>query len=107
MLEAIRLRASWRYIWSRRMYILQLRWIHPEWLRAIVALLVALPLYAGFVLGATAFVILVPLVLLTIFVGFSWAVVILLAFYVVLFFQLRKWIRRYNQVRPRRRARRQ
>lgn len=102
MLDAIKLRAHPKYLWSRRMYILKLQWIHPEWLRALVALLIALPVYFITVSSFAAIFLLVPLVVLVKFVGISWALVIWLVVYGYASMRFVRWLRRQQKNRPRR-----
>lgn len=102
MLEAIRLRAQPKYLWSRRMYILKLQWIHPEWLRALVALLIAAPLYIATVSGFAMVFLLVPFIILVNYFGISWAMVIWFVAYGYLSYRLARILRRQQKNRPRR-----
>lgn len=91
-----------KHVWKRRKYYAKLEWIHPFWLRAVVSLVIALPLFVFFILGMTAAVLLVPLIILVKYVGFSYGVVIWLVLYIIAFVQLRKWARHHNRTRRRR-----
>lgn len=102
MMEAIRVRANPKYLWSRRTYILKLQWIHPEWLRALVALLIAAPVYVMVAFGFAAVVLLVPFIVLVNFFGISWAMVIWFIVYGYLSLRFVRWLRRQHRNRPRR-----
>jgi membrane protein implicated in regulation of membrane protease activity len=103
MMDSIRARAHPRYIWSRRWYILKLLWLHPEWLRALVALLIALPVYIFTVMGIASLALFVPLIILINFVGLGWAVILWAILYGFLAYRFNKWRQRMNSIRPRRR----
>jgi hypothetical protein len=93
-------------LWQRRKYYLKLEWIHPFWLRAVISLVIAIPLFVMFVIGTTAVILLAPLIILVKFVGFSVGVIIWLALFMIAFAQFRRWARRHEKTRGRRPVRR-
>lgn len=103
MLEAIRIRLRPKYIWSRKAYILKLLWIHPEWLRALISLLIAAPIYIFTVIGVTCVALFVPLVILIMMFGLGWAVLIWTLLYGYLAYQFIRWHQRSSLNRARRR----
>lgn len=92
--------------WKKYRYYLTLQWIHPFWLRAVISLLIALPLFILFVIGTATALLFGPLLVLSIIFGFSWAFVLWILLNIFVIVQLRKWHTRYNRTRPRRRVRR-
>lgn len=102
-MDFIRKRAHPKYLWSRRIYIVKLLWIHPEWLRALVALLIAAPIYLFTVVGITCFVLFVPLVMLIMLFGLGWAVFIWTLLYGYFAYVFVRWHRRSTLKRARRR----
>lgn len=95
-----------RQFWKRKGYYLKLEWIHPFWLRAVVAMLIAAPLFVMFVIGMSAFVLLVPLIILVKFIGFSWALVVWVALYGYGSYRFWQWHKFQQKHRPRRPVRR-
>ena len=102
-MDFIRKRASLKYLWSRRLYIVKLLWIHPEWLRALVALLIAAPIYMFTLIGVTGAALFVPLVLLIMMFGLGWAVLIWTLLYGYFAYLFIRWHRRSTLKRARRR----
>ena len=102
MMEAIRQRANPSYIWSRRKYIFKLKWIHPEWLRALVALLIAAPLFLIAVFGFVTLFLLIPLVLAVKYFGIIWGFLLWVALYGYTSIRITRWLHREQKNRPRR-----
>ena len=92
--------------WKRKGYYLKLEWIHPFWLRAVVTLVIAAPLFILFVLGTSALVLLVPLIILVKFIGFSWALIVWVVLYGYLSYRFWRWHKHQQKHRPRRPVRR-
>lgn len=97
-------KASLRKIWKKRKYYLKLMWIHPEWLRQVVSLLIALPLFIITIILATTLVLLVPLLLAVKFLGITFGFIVWAAVYFYIFNRINKWSKAQKQHRPRRRV---
>lgn len=90
------------YIWANKKRLVLLEWVHPEWLRATILMLVAAPVFLIVVFGVSAVVLLVPLVILVKFLGFAWGFVIWVVLYIYAFRHFGKWSRKQTKRRPRR-----
>lgn len=100
------LKSKLKRAWKQRKYYLKLEWVHPFWLRAVVSLVIAIPLFVLFIIGTTAVVLLAPLIILVKFVGFGIGVFLWLGLYIGAFVWFKKWARRHEQTRRRRPVRR-
>lgn len=97
------IRTNPKYLWSRKVYILKLLWIHPEWLRAVVALLIVIPLFLVTTLGLGLLILFVPLVLCIKFLGLGWGLIFWSLLYGYASTRFVKLLRHQHRNRPRRR----
>lgn len=88
--------------WHQHKHIVQLKWMQPEWLRALVIILVVAPVFIGGAFVAGVLFLIVPLVILVKFFGISWALVIWLFIYGYGSLRFVRWLRRQQKNRPRR-----
>jgi len=93
-----------RKIWKKRKYYFKLMWIHPEWLRQIVSLLIALPLFIVIVVGASVVILLVPLIIAVKYLGITFGFIIWAGVYMYIFYRINRWSKLQKKYRPRRRV---
>ncbi len=90
-------------VWEKRAYYLKLEWIHPEWLRVLVALVVAIPVFIGTALVVGLAVLFLPMVVLVKYFGIVWGLLLWIVVYGYASTKFIKMLRHQHRNRPRRR----